>query len=218
MTSLSETTGGFAYLPQAPLILASQSIARKRMFDAAGLVYACLSSGVDEEAIKAAASTASPKDLASMLAHAKAQAVALRHPQAIVVGGDQVMVVDGTIYNKPASKAEAKAQLRTLSGKTHQLITAGVMVMGDQRLWHFVASTDIGIRVLDAAFIDHYCQHISDDLITRAGVYMLEGLGVHIISHINGCPYAALGFPMLECLTHLRTLGLVAMSATDQAT
>lgn len=201
-------TKPFAYLPTAPLVLASTSLARRRLFDAAGLAYEAIPSGVDEAAIQAAAADASPADIATLLAEAKAQAVAMRRPEALVVAGDQLLVMDGKIYNKPKTKAEAETRLRLLAGKSHNLVTAAIMVHGTARVWHFVATTEVTLHPLTDDFIGGYCRRLSLETITTSGVYMLEGLGMHIVASIKGCPYAGLGFPMLECLAHLRTLGL----------
>ena len=200
----------FARLAGAPLILASTSHARRRMFDAAGLVYESLAPGVDEESLLAAAKqdALSPEDTAILLAETKARAIAHRRPEAVVVAGDQLLVLDGVIYSKPKTQKAAETRLRLLAGKTHALVTAGIMHHASARLWHFVATTHITIRPVTDAFIAQYCHALGAESFPTPGVYMLEGLGMHIITGIDGCAYAALGFPMLECLAHLRAIGL----------
>lgn len=204
----------FASLGDTPLVLASTSQARQQMFRAAGLVYEAVAPGVDEEALLLAAKHESltPADTATLLAEAKARAVASRRPEAVVIASDQLLVLDQVIYTKPKTIAAAKETLAAISGKTHQLVTAGIMVQGTARLWHFVATTHISVRPLSADFINQYCAYLGESVCATPGIYMLEGLGMHIIAGIDGCPYAGLGFPMLECLAHLRTLGLVPIA------
>ncbi|MCG8624152.1 MAG: Maf family protein [Proteobacteria bacterium] len=204
----------FAGLGDTPLVLASTSQARQAMFRRAGLVYEAVASGVDEEALLLAAKDESltPADTATLLAEAKARAVASRRPEAVVVASDQLLVLDQMIYTKPKTMAAAEETLAAISGKTHQLVTAGIMVQSTARLWHFVATTHISVRPLSADFIKQYCDYLGESVCATPGIYMLEGLGMHIITAIDGCPYAALGFPMLECLAHLRTLGLAPLA------
>lgn len=197
-------------LPDNQIILATESPARRRMFDNANIAYTAMAANLDEDAIRLAASheNISPIDTASMLAEAKAMKISARYPSALVVASDQLLVCDGIIYGKPKTEQEARIRLQELSGKTHELVTAGVILSSGQRLWHVVKTPRITIRQLQEKDINSYLVAMGKDAFITPGVYMIETLGVHIISKMEGCSYTIQGFPMLECLDYLRQFGM----------
>ena len=197
-------------LPNQPLILASASAARQAMFTNAGLKYEVVAPCVDEEALRDAAAqdSYSPADTATLIAEAKALKISARQPDAVVVASDQLLVHEGAIYAKPASRDEAVARLQMLAGATHELITAGVMVLNGQRLWHVVKAPRLTMRKFEADFVATYVDILGESALQTPGVYMIESLGVQLFSKMDGCFYTIMGFPLLECLAHLRIMGL----------
>ena len=197
-------------LPHQPLILASASAARQTMFTSAGLKYTAMPACVDEEALRDAAvhDGISPADTATLLAEAKARKISVRQPDAVVVASDQLLVHQGAIYAKPASRDEAVARLNMLAGGRHELITAAVMLVHGQRLWHLVKTPRLTMRQFDADFAENYVDALGHVALQTPGVYMIEGLGVQLFSEMEGCFYSMMGFPLLECLAHLREMGL----------
>ncbi len=105
-------------MPQ-PLILASRSAARATLLERARVPFEVVAASVDEAAVKAGmlAEGAPPRDIADALAELKAQRVAMRRPDRLVLGADQVLVCDGRLFDKPADLAEARAQLAQLRGQ-----------------------------------------------------------------------------------------------------
>ena len=214
------TTNALFALPHQHLILASASAARQAMFTNAGLKYEAMPAGVDEESLRDAAAhdSLSPADTATLLAEAKARKISVRVPDAVVVASDQLLVYDGAIYAKPACRDEAVARLKMLGGASHELVTAGVMLLDGQRLWHVVKTPRLTMRKFDADFAENYVDALGDDALGHdalghtalqtPGVYMIEGLGVQLFSAMDGCFYTIMGFPLLECLAHLRIIGL----------
>ena len=202
-------------LPQTPIILATESMARRRMFENAGILHNAIAANLDEDALRAAAAHAniSSADTASMLAEAKAMKISAQHPSALIIASDQLLVCEGVIYGKPATLAEAKTRLNALAGKTHELVTAGVIILANQRLWHLVKSPKITLRELSDHDIDSYLAAMADEAMLTPGVYMIEKLGAHIISKMEGCSYTILGFPLLECLAYLRQFGMEARTS-----
>ena len=185
------------------------------MFTNAGLKYEALAPRVDEESLRDAAvhDSLSPADTATLLAEAKARKISVRQPDAVVVASDQLLVYDGAIYAKPACRDEAVARIKMLAGGWHELVTAGVMLLDGQRLWHVVKTPRLTMRALDADFAENYVDALGHDALGHTalqtpGVYMIEGLGAQLFSEINGCFYTIMGFPLLECLAYLRTMGL----------
>ena len=204
------TTNALFALPHQRLILASASAARQAMFTNAGLKYTAMPACVDEEALRDAAAhdSLSPADTATLLAEAKARKISARHPDAVVVASDQLLVYDGAIYAKPACRDEAVARIKMLGGASHELVTAGVIMLDGQRLWHVVKTPRLTMRKFDADFAENYVDALGHTALQTPGVYMIEGLGAQLFSAMEGCFYTIMGFPLLECLAHLRTMGL----------
>src|SRR5262249_10901909 len=118
-------------LREMRLVLASTSPARRALLDGLGVAYVAEAPGVDEEVPPGTA----VEDAVRMLALRKARAVAARHPDALVLGADQLAEVDGRVLGKPDSRDAARAQLGALLGRTHRLLTAVALVGGgDEQL------------------------------------------------------------------------------------
>lgn len=188
------------------LILASESRSRARMLEAAGVPFTALAAKIDEDAIKEAmlAEKAAPAEIAETLAELKALRVAARAPRALVLGADQVMVLDGVIHSKPADMAAARAQLRAMSGKPHELISAAVVARGDRAIWRHVSRARLVVRPLDDAFIDHYLERCGAQILRNVGCYEIEGLGAQLFSRIDGDPFVIQGLPLLPLMAFLR--------------
>ncbi|HEY8351372.1 MAG TPA: Maf family nucleotide pyrophosphatase [Sphingomonadales bacterium] len=188
------------------LILASESRSRARMLEAAGVPFTALAAKIDEDAIKEAmlAEKAAPAEIAETLAELKALRVAARAPRALVLGADQVMVLDGVIHSKPADMAAARAQLRAMSGKPHELISAAVVARGDRAIWRHVSRARLVVRPLDDAFIDHYLERCGEGILRNVGCYEIEGLGAQLFSRIDGDPFVIQGLPLLPLMAFLR--------------
>ena len=200
----------FYHLPQKEIVLASASSTRQKMLADAGMSIRAEPAHVDEDSLKYAAQAekASGLDAATLIAEMKAQKISALNPNAFVIGSDQLLTFGGDWFSKPESLTEAKSTLQKLSGKTHQLVTVGVVYENGKRLWHHAESPKISIRTLSEQDIDQYLEILGDDYTATPGVYMIEKLGAQIISKIDGCPYAVLGFPLLQLLSFLRQHGL----------
>jgi septum formation protein len=193
------------------LVLASASASRRALLEAAGLRFETIPAHVDEAAIKesARAEGLDPADTAILLADAKAARVARRHPDALVIGCDQLLVCDGTWLDKPADLDAARSQLRALRGRTHTLFTAVLCRRGEQRLWHGVARPRLAMREFSNAFLETYLQLEADHVTASVGAYRLEGPGVHLFASIEGEHAAILGLPLLGLLGFLRQHGVL---------
>jgi len=190
------------------LILASQSVARRRMLEAAGVAFEAVAAPLDEDSAKAGLEAAGfePRDLAEMLAELKAKSVA--GGEALVLGADQVLELDdGTMLGKPGSRAEALAQLRALSGRSHVLHSAAVIAERGERAWGATESVTLQVRPLGAAFLDSYLDREGDAVLGSAGSYRIEGLGAQLFERVEGSHFAILGLPLLPLLAYLRGRG-----------
>lgn len=194
------------------LLLASRSAARRHMLEAAGVPFDSVEAGLDEEDAKAglAAAGFEPPDLAEMLAEMKARSV-VDPGEALVLGADQVLELDdGSILSKPASRAEAKAQLRALSGRTHYLHSAAAIVQRGERVWGRTESAALKVRPLGGDFLEAYLDREYEAIRWSVGGYRIEGEGVQLFDAIEGSHFAILGLPLLPLLAFLRERGLLA--------
>jgi len=192
------------------LILASQSAARRDMLEAAGVNFEAVQAPLDEEEAKAglAAAGFAPRDMAEMLAEMKAKSVAA--PGALVIGADQILELDdGTMLSKPASRDEALAQLRALSGQTHYLHSAAVAVEEGERVWGETESVAMDVRPLGEEFLQAYLDSEYEAIRQSVGGYRIEGLGAQLFEEIDGSHFAVLGLPLLPLLAYLRERGLL---------
>ena len=191
------------------LILASQSASRRALLEAAGLEAQALPAAVDEAAIKASARAEgmTPADAALLLADAKAARIARRHPEAVVIGADQLLVCEGEWFDKPADVQAARRQLLRLRGRSHELVTAVVGWRKGARAWHHVATPRLSMRDFSDAFLDDYLAREAAFVTRSVGAYRLEGPGIQLMRDIRGEHTAILGLPMLPLLAWLRETG-----------
>ena len=194
------------------LVLASASAARAELLRRAGVSFTVAPASIDEAEIKAAfrAERLGTAECANALAEAKALRAARRHPDALVIGADQMLVCDGAWFDKPADRAAARAQLVALRGKRHELISAVCVVRGGERLWHFVDRSALVMRDFSDAFLDTYLDAAGADVLGSVGAYRLEAIGVQLFARIEGGYFAILGLPLLPLLDFLRGHGIVA--------
>jgi septum formation protein len=188
------------------LLLASKSETRRRMLENAGVPFEPVHAPFDEDSAKAGliASGFEPRDLAEMLAEQKAKSVAAG-ADALVLGADQVLELDdGTMLRKPASRDDAAAQLRRLSGATHWLHSAAVVVEGGERVWGETETVALDMRQLGEEFLNRYLDAEYEAIRWSVGGYRIEGLGAQLFSAIEGGHFAILGLPLLPLLAFLR--------------
>jgi septum formation protein len=199
------------------LVLASQSVTRRTLLERAGLRVEALPAAVDEAALKESAQAEGipPEDAAIMLAEAKAERLARRLPDALVIGCDQLLICpmdDRSLrwFDKPADLAAARAQLLALRGRTHRLVTATVAWRGGARIWQDVSVPRLTMRSFSDAFLDAYLAAEGEALCASVGGYRLEAMGVHLFSRVEGEHSAILGLPLLPLLGFLRGHGILA--------
>ncbi len=195
------------------LILASTSAARRAMLANAGVPHEAMAPHVDEDELKAAlkAEGASPRAVADALAEAKAVKISRRIPGALVLGADQVLALpDGTMLDKPGDRAAAAAQLRSLRGVEHRLISAAVVAENGTPVWRFVDTTTLQVRAFSDDWLEIYLDAEGDELLGCVGAYRLEGLGAQLFARVRGDYFTVLGLPLLAVLDYLRTRGVIA--------
>ena len=187
------------------LILASTSRYRGELLARLAVPFVAAAPDCDEDAYKSRGF--SPQELAETLALVKAESLRAAHPDAAILGGDQLAEIDGDILGKPGSEAAACAQLARLAGRTHTLITAVALVRGERILRH-TDVTRLTMRPLSAAQIARYVA--ADAPLDCAGSYKLECLGIALFSRIESADHTAIvGLPLLALTGMLGEIGIV---------
>jgi len=191
------------------LLLASSSAIRQAMLDAAGVEYQALAAGVDETAAKARHG-GDPAALALELAQAKAKAISGQRQDQWVIGSDSVVSVGARLFDKPASREDAAAHLRSFSGQQMQLVSAVALARGGQIDWSHCESATLHVRKLSEGFIADYLKREWPAVSYCVGVFRLEGPGVQLFESIDGDHFTILGMPLLPLLGALRERGIIA--------
>ncbi len=190
--------------PQRALILGSTSPYRHALLSRLGLPFQTVSPEVDETPRPDEA----PDELALRLAREKAASVAQRHPQAIVIGSDQVADLHGEPLGKPGSHERARAQLARMSGETVIFQTAlSVQCLEAGFEQSALARVRVVFRHLGADEIERYL--LAEQPYDCAGSAKSEGLGISLLAKIdNDDPTALIGLPLIRTCQLLRAAGL----------
>lgn len=200
-------------LSTEPVVLASASQVRATLLRAAGIAIEVVPSGIDEAsvlaAIKAEQGEMPPADVAAMLAETKAAAVAARRRDALVVGADQTLELDGRLFVKAASIDEARRNLLTLRGKTHALHSSVVMVAEGTTVWRHSETSWLTMRDFTPQFLGRYLAAVGDSVLESVGCYHLEHAGIQLFEQVDGDWFAILGLPMIPLLDELRRRGIL---------
>ena len=196
---------------KSPLILASQSRARQALLTNAGIGFEAVTAEIDERAVQQASGLSAPGEIASLLAREKALSVSARQPGKFVIGADQTLALGERLFSKPAGRAQAAEQLRTLAGRSHELHSAVAVVRDGKILFEAVAIAGMTMRRLGEAEIDVYLDQAGEAVTSSVGAYQLEGLGVHLFERIEGDHFTILGLPLLPLLAFLRSERLLGV-------
>ena len=191
------------------IILASGSDIRAQLLRNAGLSIDVVPARIDEEAVRGSldAEGATPRDVADTLAELKAQRVAAKHPDALVIGCDQVLAFGQDVFAKPQTQEEALSQLQSLRGKRHLLLSAAVVYGEGKPLWRHVGVVRLHMRDASDDYLTDYVARNWDSIRHSVGAYKLEEEGVRLFTRIEGDYFNVLGLPLLELLSYLTLRG-----------
>lgn len=190
------------------IILASQSKYRAELLTNAGIIFKQQSAHIDERTVEHPLLDAkmSAADIAEILAIAKATKVSEQNKDALIIGSDQTLSLDGKLLHKPNNMEEARKRLLALSGRTHELNSAVVIVKNGEVLWSVVDKSIITFRKLTPQFIGRHLAEVGNEVLSSVGAYQIEGKGVQLFEKIEGDFFSIMGLPLLPLLQQLRIL------------
>lgn len=191
------------------IILASGSAIRAQLLRSAGLEVEAIPPRIDEQTVKDAliSEGASPRDIADTLAEMKARKVSDKHPDALVLGCDQVLAYGQNVFGKPETPEDAAAQLKELRGNRHMLLSAAVIYEAGEPIWRHVGQARLQMRDFSDAYLDAYLERNWHSIRDSVGGYKLEEEGVRLFARIAGDYFTILGLPMIELLAYLTLRG-----------
>ncbi len=183
------------------IVLASASPRRRDLLTLIGIPHEVRPADIDETPLAGEL----PDAYAERLARAKAAILAARAPDALVVGSDTIVVVEGDILGKPRDEAEAARMLRRLAGRRHMVHTA-VAVARDGRVESGVERVDVAFRPLGDADIAAYIA--TGEPMDKAGAYGIQGFGATIVERIEGDYFAVMGLPLGRLVRLMERVGV----------
>ena len=173
----------------AALVLASSSPRRRELLASLGLTFSVHHADVDESLLP----SESAFDAAERLARVKAERVAREAPDALVVGADTLVVLEGAALGKPRDRADARRMLSALAGRTHDVVT-GVACARGGRVVSGREATRVVFAPMTQAEIEAYAASGEPD--DKAGAYALQGLGGLFVERVEGSPSNVVGLPV----------------------
>ncbi len=200
-------------MTEAPMfVLGSGSAGRRMLLENAGLVFTVMPARVDEEAVKERflrehGPEALP-ELADALAAEKALEVS-RRTALPVLGGDQILVLEGELFNKPRDMDVARENLKRLRGRTHHLVSALAVAEKGEVVWQYRDAAAMTMRAFSDAFLEEYLAMVGEKALSSVGCYQVEGPGIQLFEKIEGDYFTIVGLPLIPFLHWLRKRGLL---------
>jgi septum formation protein len=188
------------------LILASKSGVRRQILEKNQIACFVETSNIDENLVKESLmkEKASPEIISKNLAELKANKVSNKFPSELVIGADSVIDLDGKVISKPENRVQALDILKSLNGKTHNLISSVCISMGGSMIWNFTDKAELIMKKFSITELEEYLSKISDEALYAYNVYQIEGLGKTLFSKINGDSDTIMGLPVKKIKEYLK--------------
>ena len=187
------------------IILASKSKVRKKILDENNINNRVEPSNVDEDLIKKSLlkDKATPTVISKNLAELKANKVSLKNIDALVLGADSVIDLEGQLISKPESREEAFEILKKLNGKKHDLVSSVCISKNGSMIWNHSDKATLTMKNLNDNELKNYLSKISDEALYAYNVYQVEGEGKNLFSKINGDENTIMGLPINKIKEYL---------------
>lgn len=194
-------------MPEYKLILASSSPRRRDFLEKMGLSFTIIKPNIDESRLDGE----SPDIYVQRMAHTKAEVISASYPQAVVLASDTIVVCQNEILGKPHDREDAKRILRTLSGKTHEVLTAVSLQcratdLKQEQKQELLIKTYVTFASLNEELIATYVA--SGECDDKSGAYAVQGVGAMFIEHVEGSVSSVVGLPVCQVRDMLSKFGI----------
>ena len=189
--------------------LASKSETRGKLLKNAKISFSRIDHGVDEDEVKISLQNQSPTKIAVKLSELKATQPNPENKEDLVIGSDQVLDLEGKLFNKARDLDEAKSQLIELSGKKHNLITSTVIAQNKNIIWRHLDKSTLVMRTLTTNEIDNYLNEVDKSILNLVGVYAIEQEGIKLFEKIDGDFFSIQGLSVTPLINFLRQHDLI---------
>ena len=189
--------------------LASKSETRGKILKNAKISFSRIDHGVDEDEVKISLQNQSPTEIAVKLSELKATQPNPENKEDLVIGSDQVLDLEGKLFNKARDLDEAKSQLIELSGKKHSLITSTVIAQNKNIIWRHLDKSTLLMRSLTTKEIDNYLNEVDKSILNLVGVYAIEQEGIKLFEKIDGDFFSIQGLSVTPLINFLRQHNLI---------
>ena len=189
--------------------LASKSETRGKLLKNAKISFSRIDHGVDEDEVKISLQNQPPTEIAIKLSELKATQPNPENKEDLVIGSDQVLDLEGKLFNKARNLDEAKSQLEELSGKKHNLITSTVVAKNKNIIWRHLDKSTLVMRSLTSQDIDNYLNEVDKSILNLVGVYAIEQEGIKLFEQIDGDFFSIQGLSVTPLINFLRQHSLI---------
>ena len=188
------------------IILASASGIRLKILNDFGFNVKVEVANIDEDEIKNSllAEKFTSFDISRALAETKAKKISSKINDQIVLGADQVLDLEGNIFNKPENMELAVSLMNRLNGKKHSLFSSICLSKNGATIWMHTEHTVLKMKKLSDSFIKDYLQEIGLETIKKYGVYQIEGAGKDLFEEIKGDEYSVMGMPIKQLINYYK--------------
>tara|TARA_B100001121_G_scaffold304584_1_gene320380 strand:+ start:784 stop:1371 length:588 start_codon:yes stop_codon:yes gene_type:complete len=190
------------------VILASKSKVRKEILNNNNINCEVIPSNIDEDIFKESLikEKASPEIISKNLSELKANKISNKKPNAIVIGADSVIDLEGEIISKPRSRDEALEILKKLNNKTHYLISSVCISKNGSMIWNYTEKAKLVMKNFAEKDLKDYLDRINDENLYAYNVYQIEGLGKSLFLKIEGDIDTIMGLPVKKIKEYLKNL------------
>ena len=190
------------------VILASKSKVRKEILNNNNINCEVIPSNIDEDIFKESLirEKASPEIISKNLSELKANKISNKKPNAIVIGADSVIDLEGKIISKPRSREEALEILKKLNNKTHYLISSVCISRNGNMIWNYTEKAKLVMKNFAEKDLKDYLNKITDENLYAYNVYQIEGLGKSLFLKIEGDKDTIMGLPIKRIKEYLKNL------------